>query len=680
MNRRHIATAHQEPTLFPFLAVLICTMGALIVLLVVMVQQARADAEHEADEVAQQRRAAQQQRQQEAEWERDEFQWKAELLQQSRQQYLDDLANQRRELSHLEQHIRELREQAEQTRVALDRLDAGQGESTDAMRQLEGELAEIQQQIADEETLLADEVAGRQHTAQSYALIPYDGARATERRPVYIECRSDQVVIQPTGVALRFDDFAPPMTAHNPLASALRATREYWLELDAAGPEAYPLIIVRPGGAEAYAAVRMALRSWDDAFGYELIPDEMVLAFPHPNPELTRLQQQVVEEARARLLAVRRARPNQTASLGVRASRRGGFVPIAADADALGGGGAGSSGDWNRSARADQVGWQRDRSGARRSADRSAGAAGTGRFAGSGGSPIGPGDAARNGTGQLGTDSHAGIESVPDASGVALTPGGGRGGTDVANYDPFASHSLSPDGRSGEGSDRSGVGWGGGSGQLGGESAGSLGGSQRPGTDSEGSGTNQSAPGRDGSASGAEPIGNGALDRDAAGGEAGSLRSDGNPMANSGSGGAAGMGGSPAVGLAEQGGSPSFTFSGAPSQDQSQLNDRSGYDQPQSVGSLAAVRGRNWGLPSRGQGAIPLVRPIGLRLYDESLAFRNAPLRQCRYVVVLMGSLSHLLRRFGNTWKGGGPLGPAPIGSHCYESTSVREGRTTSHA
>ena len=45
MRSRKNRSTEASVTLFPFLAVLICTMGALIVLLVVVVQQARSQAE-----------------------------------------------------------------------------------------------------------------------------------------------------------------------------------------------------------------------------------------------------------------------------------------------------------------------------------------------------------------------------------------------------------------------------------------------------------------------------------------------------------------------------------------------------------------------------------------------------------------------------------------------------------
>ena len=34
----------------------------------------------------------------------------------------------------------------------------------------------------------------------SYAIIPYDGPNQTRRRPIYIECSADAVILQPEGI------------------------------------------------------------------------------------------------------------------------------------------------------------------------------------------------------------------------------------------------------------------------------------------------------------------------------------------------------------------------------------------------------------------------------------------------------------------------------------------------
>ena len=48
----------------------------------------------------------------------------------------------------------------------------------------------------------------------------------------------------------------------------------------------YPLLIVAPDGIESYGLARAAMNSWDDQFGYELVPAGVELAFPKADPVL----------------------------------------------------------------------------------------------------------------------------------------------------------------------------------------------------------------------------------------------------------------------------------------------------------------------------------------------------------------------------------------------------------
>ena len=105
MRRQRVGSA-AGVSLFPFLAVLICTMGALIVLLVMVVQQARVDASVIAQREADAKRNSSNQREQQDELE--EFEWRWEELEKSRTQLREKLAEQRLVLSHLEDHIRQL--------------------------------------------------------------------------------------------------------------------------------------------------------------------------------------------------------------------------------------------------------------------------------------------------------------------------------------------------------------------------------------------------------------------------------------------------------------------------------------------------------------------------------------------------------------------------------------------
>jgi hypothetical protein len=304
MNRRRNPAPAGAMSLFPFLAVLICTMGALIVLLVVVVQQSgRQDEtqpgqETELTEHDPRPEAAGISLQEQV---RD-AEWQAEELRKSRETTLQRLQEQQRLLSMTEDQTRRLGEELnrlEREAEAMETLREARavkvGASDDVLAHLQAEIEKAQQEVQ-----LARDTAAKNH--RSFAIVPYRGPQGTDRRPIYVECLADRVVLQPEGVVLLDSDFAEPLGPDNPLAVALRATREYWLNtrvLDSTA-NAYPLLIVRPQGAHSYAACRSALQGWDDEFGYELVPEGMELSFPPADASLTEILNQNIRDTRRR--------------------------------------------------------------------------------------------------------------------------------------------------------------------------------------------------------------------------------------------------------------------------------------------------------------------------------------------------------------------------------------------
>ncbi|MBU4399611.1 MAG: hypothetical protein KKE86_09795, partial [Planctomycetes bacterium] len=301
-QRRLATQAETRIALFPFLAVLICTMGALVPLLMAITCVAKRQAEAAALAKAAEQTADVRTRLEDA-------RWRIEMLRQSRAKTEAQMADARLQLGHLEDHGRRLREQLERCNNTLDDLDRleqtdrRRGSETKAeLRRVRAEIDAVARRIAEARNEAADR-------KPSYAIIPYKGPNQTHRRPIYIECRADAVVLQPEGIELTDSDFDGPLEPGNPLAAAMRAAREYMLEqpnFDAEAGEPYPMLLVRPEGINAYYAARAAMTSWGSDFGYELIGDDWNLAFQPPDPHLAQVVRQVVASARmsqARLAA-----------------------------------------------------------------------------------------------------------------------------------------------------------------------------------------------------------------------------------------------------------------------------------------------------------------------------------------------------------------------------------------
>ena len=331
MNRRRPTRQTVELSLFPFLAVLICTMGALIVLFVVLVLQARTDAgtvdlpalsvpvptELPAQEPVPPSSPQVDYREQMAE------------LEKLRAQRLAQLEDIRLQLSGLEDHSHRLTHKIRQLRGEIAVLEGETTNVTGSADDVETQKQRLRAEIAQAEAELEKLREEIQNRKPAYALIPYDGQSGTRRQPIYIECTADRVIIQPEGIGLTGNDFLPPLGPGNPLASALRTVREYRQSQGIPGQgNPYPLLVVRPGGAESYAAAREALEGWDDEFGYELVDDETKLAYPPSDRFLAKRLIETVELARRRKLALIMAAPKRYGRVEDQylvASRGGGF-------------------------------------------------------------------------------------------------------------------------------------------------------------------------------------------------------------------------------------------------------------------------------------------------------------------------------------------------------------------
>lgn len=333
--------------LFPFLAVLICTMGALIVLLVLTVQQARKSAvaeqaaraleavpkgpsQDELDRIARLKQ------------ERDDALWRREILEQSRTQAQEEFARARDELSHLEGHIRELQDKARALISQAQKVDSGKNLDNEELEKARQEAERLKAEIARREAELLEK-SKTQTGEQWYALLPYDGPNGTRRRPIYIECSDQGIVVQPEGIALSPEDFQGPMGPGNPLDAVLRAIREH-LARNSGGAKVdpYPLLVVRPSGVVAYSVARSAMKSWEDEFGYELVDDETKLAYGQPDPALVATLEREVGLARNRQKAFAASMPRRYQEeeplTSFSTSSLDGFDPLAAGGPAAAGG------------------------------------------------------------------------------------------------------------------------------------------------------------------------------------------------------------------------------------------------------------------------------------------------------------------------------------------------------
>jgi hypothetical protein len=298
-------------TLFPFLAVLLCTMGGLIMLLIVITRNIRE--QNDVSAVSTVNPAAQETVISEAETqyileqiqqEADEAEWYAENFAQSGANAEKELADIRAELASKERQTEKIKDELDRLAKLAKTLQNNEKINQDT-EYLTQSLAQRQQQKKDLESVLSQLQKEAAQDAKSYAIIPYKGKNGTFRRPVYVECKDNKVIIQPEGVELNLDDFILADRPDNPMDTALRVVRQYYTETNQVqrGTEPYPLLVVRPSGVEAYSMVRQALGSWVNEYGYELVDEDWQMKYPPSSEELRLRLEKQLESSRIRMAA-----------------------------------------------------------------------------------------------------------------------------------------------------------------------------------------------------------------------------------------------------------------------------------------------------------------------------------------------------------------------------------------
>jgi len=323
------ARAQSGPTisLFPFLAVLLCTMGSLLVVLVIFSRSAKQSAAAAAEQARAAAEAAATAAREELELARDELGWRIEQVRGIRDRSAEDLAKARMQLAGTEEQARQLADEIDALARLAEALEAEAvaGDEADVL-ELERRLAEARRALDEAKERLAER-------PPAYAVVPYEGATGTHRRPLYIECCIDGVYLQPEGIRLGPADFEGPPGPGNPLASALRAAREHVArnpgESGDPNVQPYPLLLVRPSGVMAYYAARESIQSWGSEFGYQFVDEDWTLNYPPRDAALAEAESRAIEESRRRLEWLAQVRPPKRSKPAVQyraATTRGGVV------------------------------------------------------------------------------------------------------------------------------------------------------------------------------------------------------------------------------------------------------------------------------------------------------------------------------------------------------------------
>jgi hypothetical protein len=233
-----------------------------------------------------------------------------------RSQQTDELETKRDELAHVDDHIARLRQQLQRLN---DEVQQATGEK-DRPSHSDRDVDDLKKQVEIEKGFVEQL---KQHSANRtprVVIVPHKGPNGTDRRPVYLECDAEGITVWPEGSKISREQLASASDSANPLDAALRAIRLHVMQNYGDTTPPYPLLVVRPDGIETYGVARRAMQDWDDQFGYELVPQEVKLAFPKPDANL----KQRIDVAISMAVAEQKVRTAMMQRAGGRVSIDGG--------------------------------------------------------------------------------------------------------------------------------------------------------------------------------------------------------------------------------------------------------------------------------------------------------------------------------------------------------------------
>lgn len=243
--------------------------------------------------------------------EQESIEWMLGEFRGIRERLDDSLEEQRARLTNAEAALARLRSELEIAQRKYELLCEEKQNvpenSEESPEDLRKKLDVLDKQIAE----IVDEVKTlrekNKDVKKSYAIIPYQGKKGTFRRPIYIECNSEGVFLQPEGVRFYEGDFLLARYPGNPFDTAIRAAAQHYVQtIGTKTPsgdtlEPYPLLVVRPGGAKYFYFALSALTSWGDLYGYEFVAEDQQIEYPEPDPTLRSLVETQTRDSRVRL-------------------------------------------------------------------------------------------------------------------------------------------------------------------------------------------------------------------------------------------------------------------------------------------------------------------------------------------------------------------------------------------
>ena len=288
-----------EVSTFPFLAVLLCTMGSLILLLLVMDKKAKKAALEKAYEAAwvQSKNLQAKTDAEKQNLDNEKNAW-IKLKSEKHDELLKKESDLEKEIRLLKTELSQLDKNNEKSKSDTSSDDLLKKEIVLTnekskvhilAKKLELEKAnadknsketkDLTEKIASMELILKEMKSSLDKDKFAYSIVPYFGKNGLNRKPLYIECNESGILFFPDKTLVTSNDESDNLK--NEILNRTSLLREYLQQtLGTKESTPYLMLLVRPGGITNYWKLQSIIKPMDIDFGYELVDKIWVLDIP----------------------------------------------------------------------------------------------------------------------------------------------------------------------------------------------------------------------------------------------------------------------------------------------------------------------------------------------------------------------------------------------------------------
>ena len=288
-----------EVSTFPFLAVLLCTMGALILLLLIMDKKAKKASLEQAYEAAwaQSKNLQAKTDIEKQNLESEKSAW-IKLKSEQHEELLKKEATLEKEIALLKIELSQLDKNHKKSKsetpsedllkkeIALTNEKSKlhmlaiklELEKANADKNLK-ETKDLTEKIVLMELILKEMKFSIDKDKFAFSIVPYFGKNGLNRKPLYIECNESGILFFPDKTLIPSNDESDNLK--NEILNRTSLLREYLQQT--LGPNEstpYLMLLVRPGGITNYWKLQSIIKPLDIDFGYELVDKIWVLDIP----------------------------------------------------------------------------------------------------------------------------------------------------------------------------------------------------------------------------------------------------------------------------------------------------------------------------------------------------------------------------------------------------------------